>query len=70
LTEDNKYLISGASDGEIYVWCGIQHKALKSLHIHKGAITNIVPITRPLNLYGLNANAENLGYLKIPHFQK
>ncbi len=69
-TADNRFLVTGANDGEIYVWCGTEHKALRSLHIHKTAITNIVSVPRPLNLYGLNANAETVERLEIPYFQK
>ncbi len=70
LTSDNKFLISGASDGEIYIWDAAEHKPLKSFHIHKSAVTNLVPISRPLNLYGLNANLERIEKVEVPRFQK
>ena len=70
MTSDNKYLITGSVDGEIYVWDSATHKTIKSFHIHKAAITNIVPITRPINLYGLNANMENVEKVEVPHFQR
>ena len=37
-----------------------QHALLKTLEIHSnyGAITNLVPLTRPLSLFGLTANMQ------------
>ena len=39
---------------------GHNSKLLQTLDIHKeyGAITNLVPLTRPLSLYGLTANMQ------------
>ena len=70
LTIDNKYIVSGAINGEIFVWDKLQNKNLKSFHIHTTPITNLIPINRPRNLYGLNANMEHLEKMPLPEFEK
>lgn len=70
LTTDSKFIVSGGSNGEILIWDKLEHRNLKSLHIHTKPITNLVAIGRPRNLYGLNANMENIERAAIPEFLK
>jgi len=70
LTTDNKFIVSGGTNGEILIWDKVEHKNIKSLHIHTKPITNIIAIGRPRNLYGLNANIENIERAPLPDFQK
>ena len=71
LTADNNQLITGDTFGTIYVWNlradgdnsgggQTQPKIMQTLDIHReyGAITNLVPLTRPLSLFGLTANMQ------------
>lgn len=63
LSTDGSKLISGDISGLIYLWnLESPDLTLKTYEIHKdkGAITNLVPIRRPLTLFGLTAN--NQGY--------
>ena len=62
--------MTGDTGGSIYIWnltvdgdnsTGVaQHNLMQSLDLHKdhGAITNLVPLTRPLSLFGLTANMQ------------
>jgi len=65
MTNDCNQLITGDAAGLIYIWSLREHDAsgvhkLKTFEIHKdkGAITNLVPIHRPLSLFGLTANMQ------------
>lgn len=69
LTVDNMQLVSGDSAGSIYIWNlnvdgdnsnGGQQNLLQMFELHRdhGAITNLVPLTRPLSLFGLTANMQ------------
>ena len=68
-TVDNMQLVSGDSAGSIYIWNlnvdgdnsnGGQQNLLQMFELHRdhGAITNLVPLTRPLSLFGLTANMQ------------
>ncbi len=48
-------LVSGALDGTIIVWDAHKATKIRTINFHKGQITNLVLIARPLNLYGLTA---------------
>uniref|UniRef100_A0A7S3II69 Uncharacterized protein n=1 Tax=Strombidium inclinatum TaxID=197538 RepID=A0A7S3II69_9SPIT len=55
------YLVSGDSTGLIYVWSTSEAKenpliSTYELHKDKGSITNLVPMLRPLSMFGLTAN--------------
>jgi len=67
LTVDNLQLVTGDTGGSIYIWnlavegdnsMGGKANMLQMLELHRdyGAITNLVPLTRPLSLFGLTAN--------------
>ena len=71
LTVDGQFLISGDSQGLIYVWSTQSHfeslpdsTDLKGsglittfeLHKDQGSITNLIALHRPLSLFGLTAN--------------
>ena len=71
MTVDNYQLVTGDAGGTIYIWnlsvdddnsmgSSGRSKLLQTLDIHReyGGITNLVPITRPLSLYGLTANMQ------------
>jgi WD40 repeat protein len=73
LSKDGRYLISGDAQGLMYIW-NIQTEEMNmkdsengpslplctlELHKDKGAITNLVAITRPLSLFGLTSNMKN-----------
>ena len=51
----NSLLVSGELDGSIIVWNAFTTDKLRTLHFHKGQVTNLVLISRPLSLYGLTA---------------
>jgi hypothetical protein len=83
LTLDGQYLISGDAVGHIYIWnmekidpqSGMPKLKLFDLHKPKNgkegsAITNLIPINRPLNLFGLKANMKNYQPLEVGQFQK
>lgn len=59
LSVDGSRLISGDSNGLIYVWLltseDLQLKTFE-LHKDKGSVTNLVALERPLSLFGLTAN--------------
>ena len=56
LTKNEKYLIVGTNDGILYSWDLDKDDSFVTLEIHKdkGAISNIVPIQKPLCMFGLN----------------
>lgn len=58
LTVDEQYLISGTTCGLLYVWNTLDMSLHHTFEIHKdkGSVSNILPIHRPLSLYGLNVN--------------
>jgi WD40 repeat protein len=59
LSNDGTRLISGDSQGLIYIWLlTTEELTLKTFELHKdkGAITNLVALERPLSLFGLTAN--------------
>lgn len=59
LSTDGSRLVSGDSCGLIYVWhLATEDLQLRTFELHrdKGAITNLVPLERPLSLFGLTAN--------------
>ena len=63
---DGSKLITGDASGLIYVWSlkdqQTDSKPLKvqtsELHKDKGPITNLIPLQRPLSLFGLTANMQ------------
>lgn len=66
LSRDGQLLVSGDSEGLIYVWhirdvgAGSGPPRLQTFELHKdkGAITNLVAFNRPLSLFGLTANMQ------------
>ena len=55
----NKHLLVGHVDGKITIWSQKQfgqYKQVNIFHQHKGEITNIISINRPISQYGLNFN--------------
>lgn len=68
LSVDNSQLVTGDTGGTIYIWnlnvegdnSGGSSRVLRTLDIHReyGAITNLVPLSRPLSLFGLTANMQ------------
>lgn len=71
MSVDNQQLITGDTGGTIYIWNinvegdnstgkGPGSQLLQILELHKdyGSITNLIPLTRPLSLYGLTANMQ------------
>lgn len=81
LTTDNEQLVCGDSGGSIYLWNlgvegdnsnGNQQNLLTMLELHRdhGAITNLVPLTRPLSLFGLTANMQGYEPGDIKAFQR
>ncbi|CAI2367477.1 unnamed protein product [Moneuplotes crassus] len=57
LTKNERYLVVGSTDGVIYIWDLYQDDHLKTLERHKdcGEITNILPLTKPISLFGLSS---------------
>ena len=66
LSVDGRFLITGDSQGSIYKWTlkddsqSSTSLPLETFDIHKdrGAVTNLVAISRPLSLFGLTANMQ------------
>jgi hypothetical protein len=61
LSVDGAHLVTGDAEGLIYMWdVRDPNSRVKTFEIHKdrGAITNLVPFTRPLSLFGLTANMQ------------
>ncbi len=70
-----KYLVSGDSNGLIYIWStsDAQENPLIStyeLHNNKGSITNLVPLLRPLSMFGLTANMKMYETPQVKPLQK
>ena len=80
LSVDGQHLISGDQKGTIYIW-SVQnlHQAEDAqsglistyeLHKDKGAITNLIPIHRPLSLFGLTSNMKSFEVPELQQLQK
>ena len=56
LTKNERYLVVGNTDGVLYIWDLFEDDEFKTLERHKdfGGITNIVPITKPIWMFGLS----------------
>jgi hypothetical protein len=55
-----KYILTGHDEGNIYIWERLVnglYKHINSFSQHKGTITNLISINRPISQYGLNFNA-------------
>ena len=50
-------LIVGHEDGKVTLWDKLNHRQTNSFLQHKGAITNVKCINRPVSQYGLNFNS-------------
>ena len=73
LTQDNQQLVTGDTAGSMFLWNlniegdnsgggeGSDRRLMQTLDVHAGhgAITNLVPLTRPLSLFGLTANMQS-----------
>lgn len=80
LSVDGQHLVSGDQSGLIYLWSIKQlheHDDAQSglistyeLHKDKGMITNLIPIHRPLSLFGLTANMNSFEVPTIYPLQK
>jgi WD40 repeat protein len=54
-----KFILTGHDDGMIFIWDRISsnvYKHINTFQQHKGTITNILSINRPISQYGLNFN--------------
>jgi hypothetical protein len=54
-----KFLLTGHDEGNILIWdkqAGGVYKYINTFSQHKGTITNLVSINRPISQYGLNFN--------------
>ena len=57
-------MITGHEDGKIYIWGkktvdAPLYSYENMYNLHKGAITNILLINKPISQYGLNFNKKN-----------
>jgi len=52
----NKFIITGHDDGKILMWNKLTYKNEGTFSQHKGGITNITLVNRPISQYGLNFN--------------
>lgn len=66
LTKNEKYLVVGTIDGVLYIWDLEQEDKFVTLETHKdkGEISNIIAITKPLWMFGLNCKLQDTA--KIP----
>jgi hypothetical protein len=66
LTKNEKYLVVGTTDGVLYIWdLDVEDKFVTlETHKDKGEISNIIPITKPLCMFGLNCKLQDTA--KIP----
>lgn len=66
LTKNERYLVVGTTDGVLYIWDLDEEDKFLTLETHKdkGEITNILPITKPLCMFGLNCKLQDTA--KIP----
>lgn len=66
LTKNERFLVVGTTDGVLYIWDLEEDDKFVTIEAHKdkGAITNILPITKPLCMFGLNCKLQDT--LKIP----
>ena len=84
LSVDGQYLITGDKQGLIYVWnahsASIQTNQIDpkenglvstfEIHKDKGQINNLIPIRRPLSLFGLTANMKAYEVNEVKPLQK
>lgn len=70
LTKNEKYLVVGTTDGILYIWNVEEEEEFLTLEVHKdkGEITNIVPISKPLCMFGLNCKLQDT--VKLPFLVK
>jgi hypothetical protein len=56
----NKYIITGHDEGNVFLWertSGNIFKHANTFSQHKGTLTNLILINRPISQYGLNFNS-------------
>ena len=83
LTSDGRFLVTGDAAGLLYLWQITGEPTskdqengpslpLKTFEIHKdrGQINNLVPLTRPLSLFGLTANLKRYEPGEMKSLQK
>lgn len=65
LSKNETRLIVGSSDGVLYIWSLEKEDEMKPLEIHKdkGAISNIIPIMKPVCLFGLKTKIRDTNKL-------
>lgn len=61
LSKNEKILIVGTSDGVIYFWDLSKQDEFTTIEIHKdkGMITNLLPISKPFSMFGLNSKMKD-----------
>jgi WD40 repeat protein len=52
-----KNIITGLEDGKVIIWNKLNYKKENNFNIHKGGVTNVIVINRPISQYGLNFNS-------------
>ena len=85
LSLDNQYLVAGDMGGLIYIWStnvpsgttpgNVDPKenglvTTYELHKDQGQVSNLVPMMRPLSLFGLTANMRSFEYAACSPLQK
>jgi WD40 repeat protein len=53
----SRNILTGLEDGKIFIWNKFNYKKENVFAIHKGGITNVMVINRPISQYGLNFNS-------------